>query len=68
MSALNEIVTLSGSLILGLLLLKKKIISKEAWSLSKVDEEWQRTKWGTLPEQEEDDAFKKKKFFLSIKV
>ena len=68
LTALSDIVTLSGSLILGLLLLKKKIISKQAWSLAKVDEEWQRTKWGTIPEQVEDDEYKKNKFFISCKL
>ena len=68
LTALSDIVTLSGSLILGLLLLKKKIISKQAWSLAKVDEEWQRSKWGTLPEQVEDDEYKKNKFFISCKL
>ena len=67
LTALSDIVTLSGSLILGLLLLKKKIISKQAWSLAKVDEEWQRSKWGTLPEQVDDDEYKKTKFFISCK-
>ena len=68
LTALSDIVTLSGSLILGLLLLKKKITSKQAWSLAKVDEEWQRSKWGTLPEQVEDDEYKKNKFFISCKL
>ena len=68
LTALSDIVTLSGSLILGLLLLKKKIISKQAWSLAKVDEEWQRSKWGTLPEQVENDEYKKNKFFISCKL
>ena len=68
LTALSDIVTFSGSLILGLLLLKKKIISKQAWSLAKVDEEWQRSKWGTLPEQVEDDEYKKNKFFISCKL
>ena len=68
LTALSDIVTLSGSLILGLLLLKKKIISKQAWSLAKVDEEWQRSKWGTLPEQVEEDEYKKNKFFIACKL
>ena len=68
LTALSDIVTLSGSLILGLLLLKKKIASKQAWYLAKVDEEWQRSKWGTLPEQAEDDEYNKNKFFISCKL
>ena len=68
LTALSDIVTLSGSLILGLLLLKKKIISKQAWSLAIIDQAWQRSKWGTLPEQVEDDEYKKHKFFISCKL
>ncbi|MFL2803177.1 MAG: ATP12 family protein [Paracoccaceae bacterium] len=67
LTAINEIVTLSGSLILGMLLLKKKILPNQAWSLSKVDEDWQRSNWGTIPEQLEDDENKKKYFFISCK-
>ena len=68
LTALSDIVTLSGSLILGLLLLKKKIIPKKAWSLSKVDEQWQRSRWGTLQEQVEDDEYKEKNFYISCKL
>ena len=65
LTAINEIVTLTGSLIIGLLILRKKILPNQAWSLSKVDEEWQRSKWGTIPEQLEDDKYKKEKFLVS---
>ena len=51
--------------IIGLLILRKKILPNQAWSLSKVDEEWQRSKWGTIPEQLEDDKYKKEKFLVS---
>ena len=65
LTALSEIVTFTSSLIIGLLILKKKILPNQGWSLSKVDEEWQRSKWGTIPEQLEDDKYKKKKFLVS---
>ena len=65
LTAISEIITLTGSLIIGLLILKKQILPNQAWSLSKVDEEWQRSKWGTIPEQLEDDKYKKKKFLVS---
>ena len=65
LTAFSEIVTFTSSLIIGLLILKKKILPNQGWSLSKVDEEWQRSKWGTIPEQLEDDKYKKKKFLFS---
>ncbi len=65
LTAFSEIVTFTSSLIIGLLILKKKILPNQGWSLSKVDEEWQRSKWGTIPEQLEDDKYKKKKFLVS---
>ena len=65
LTAFSEIVTFTSSLIIGLLILKKKILPNQGWSLSKVDEEWQRSKWGTIPEQLEDDIYKKKKFLVS---
>lgn len=58
MTALHDLVTLSGSLILGLAVTKGRINAKEAWRLSRIDETWQIEQWGADEEAEEAAAIK----------
>lgn len=46
MTALHDLVTLSGSLILGLAVAEKHISAAKAWELSRIDEQWQLEQWG----------------------
>lgn len=50
MTALHDLVTLTGSLVLGLAVSKQRISAKEAWRLSRIDEDWQIEQWG--PDEE----------------
>lgn len=43
---LNELVTISGSLILALAVSRGALTAPEAWPLSRLDEEWQAEQWG----------------------
>jgi chaperone required for assembly of F1-ATPase len=43
---LHDLVTLSGSLVLGLAVSRGALGGDEAWSLSRVDEAWQNEQWG----------------------
>ena len=45
-TALHELVTLSGSLVLGLAVSHRRLDAAEAWRLSRVDEDWQIAEWG----------------------
>ena len=58
LTAMNELVTLSNSLIIGLALLKGKISPEKAWKIMRIEEEWQRNIWGTLAEQKAEDKIK----------
>jgi len=46
LKALYDWVTISGSLILGLAVAKKRLSAAQAWELSRVDEHWQEEQWG----------------------
>ncbi len=53
LKALYDWVTISGSLVLGLAVAKKRLSAKQAWRLSRIDETWQEEQWGV-----DDDAKK----------
>jgi len=46
LTALHDLVTLSGSLILGLAVADRHLDPDTAWSLSRIDEDWQIAHWG----------------------
>jgi chaperone required for assembly of F1-ATPase len=50
--ALHDLVTLSGSLVLGLAVVRRALDPGEAWELSRIDETWQAEKWGSDDEAE----------------
>lgn len=46
LTGLHDLVTLAGSLVLGLAVAREAIGSSEAWDLSRLDEAWQAEQWG----------------------
>lgn len=46
MTALHDLITLTGSLILGLAVSENRISALQAWDLSRIDEDWQISQWG----------------------
>jgi chaperone required for assembly of F1-ATPase len=52
LTALHELVALSGSLVLGLAVAERAIDAAVAWDLSRIDEAWQAEQWGADPEAE----------------
>jgi chaperone required for assembly of F1-ATPase len=58
MTALHDLVTLTGSLILGLAVAEGRLFPKEAWDLSRIDETWQIEQWGDDEEAAEAAAAK----------
>ncbi|MBY4894705.1 ATPase [Rhodobacteraceae bacterium N5(2021)] len=58
MTAMHDLVTLTGSLVLGLAVAKGRISAKDAWRLSRIDEAWQIEQWGADEEAEEAAAIK----------
>ena len=51
LTGFHDLVTLSGSLILALAVKEGRLVPNDAWSLSRVDEQWQIEQWG-----EDDEA------------
>jgi chaperone required for assembly of F1-ATPase len=46
LAAFHDLVALSGSLILGLALVRNRLDVPQAWRLSRIDEDWQAGVWG----------------------
>lgn len=51
LTALHDLVTLPGSLVLGLAVVKGRLTANDAHRLSRLDEDWQAAQWG-----EDEDA------------
>ncbi|PTX57193.1 chaperone required for assembly of F1-ATPase [Litoreibacter ponti] len=46
LTAVHDLVAISGSLVLGLAVTRERLEAQEAWDLSRIDEEWQISQWG----------------------
>ena len=64
LTALYDWVTISGSLALGLAVVKGRLSAAEAWALSRVDEDWQIEQWGVDDEAKELADSKRETFLL----
>ena len=62
LAALHDLVTLSGSLILGLAVARGRLGARDAWRLSRIDEDWQIEQWGEDEEAAEAAARKLDQF------
>jgi len=51
LTALHELVTLSGSLVLGLAVSHGRLSAEAAWPLSRIDEDWNIEQWGEDAEE-----------------
>ena len=60
LAAFSELVTLTGSLVLGLTVERGFMSPEDAWRASRVDEDWQLEKWGRDAEAAEDAELKLK--------
>jgi chaperone required for assembly of F1-ATPase len=52
LTALHELVALSGSLVIGLAVERKVRTPEEGWAISRIDEDWQASQWGRDAEAE----------------
>ena len=65
LTALSELVSLSGSLVLGLAALHDARDAGALWALSRVDETWQEEQWGADEEAQEVAALKRGDFLAA---
>ena len=63
LTALHDLVALSGSLVIGLAAINKYKKLKDLWEFSRVDENWQTEQWGR-DQEAESAAAKKRRAFL----
>ena len=68
LTTFNELVTLSGSLIISFAIQKKKLSPEKAWKLTRIDEDWQRHRWGKLEEHRAEDKIKRSLFMQACKI
>jgi chaperone required for assembly of F1-ATPase len=62
LAALHDLVTLSGSLVLGLAVARRRVDAETGWTLSRIDETWQIEQWGEDEEAAEAAARKFEQF------
>ena len=62
LAALHDLVSLSGSLVLGIAVTRDALHVDDAWSLSRVDEDWQIAQWGEDEEAAAAAALKQAAF------
>ncbi|MBB5517074.1 chaperone required for assembly of F1-ATPase [Rubricella aquisinus] len=63
LTGVHDLITISGSLILGLAVADRHLRAADAWSLARIDEAWQEEQWGEDSEAQ-DAATRKRADFL----
>lgn len=62
LAALHDLVTLTGSLVIGLAASANHLGPEQAWNASRIDENWQAEQWGTDDEAQETSLLKESQF------
>jgi chaperone required for assembly of F1-ATPase len=62
MAGLHDLVAISGSLVLAFAVTHRRLSAEEAWTLSRIDETWQRELWGQDDEAAELEAHRHRGF------
>ena len=62
LAAFHDLVTMSGSLVLGFAAFFEHCNADELWNLSRLDETWQEEQWGVDEEAHEKAEFKRSEF------
>ena len=68
LTVFHELVTISGSYILGLAAVENAMPSENIWNAAILDENWQSSAWGEDQEQKKNLELKKVDFFKAIEV
>ncbi|WP_417808559.1 ATP12 family chaperone protein [Thioclava sp.] len=53
LAAMHDLISLTGSLVLGLAVARGRLDAQQAWDLSRIDEDWQSEQWGA--DEDADD-------------
>ena len=65
LAAFHDLVAISGSLILALAVIRRRVTAEHAWDLSRIDETWQIEQWGADEEAADLAARKRADFRLA---
>ena len=68
LTGFHDLVTLSGSYVIGLAAAENHLPADELWSISRLDEDWQIEQWGEDEEASEHAALKKEAFLHAREV
>jgi chaperone required for assembly of F1-ATPase len=68
LTALSELTTLSGSLVLALAVCHGRLVPAEAWRLSRIDEQWNIEEWGEDAEAAAQTARRETDFIAAGKL
>ncbi len=68
LAASHDLVTLSGSLVLGLAVLAGRLRPDEAWALSRIDEDWQQEQWGIDAEAARRTEHRRGEFMTAARI
>lgn len=67
LAALHDLVTLSGSLVVGLAAAANHLAAADAWEASRIDENWQAEQWGADEEAQEMARLKESQFMFACR-
>ncbi len=67
-AALHDLVSLTGSLILGLAVAEGRLSAAGAWNLSRIDEDWQIARWGMDEEAAEHAGIKREALMQAERI
>lgn len=65
LAAFHDLVAISGSLVLALAVIQRRLSAPEAWALSRIDEDWQISLWGEDEGAAEHAALKREAFLAA---
>lgn len=68
LTALHDLVTLSGSLVLGLAVSHRHVAAPRAWQISRIDEDWNAEEWGEDAEASRQAALKRDAFLQADRL
>ena len=65
LAGLSEMVTLTGSLLIGHAVIRGRLEPEIAWNISRIDEQHQSERWGVDPETEGSERMRKGSFLVA---
>ena len=68
LTALHDLITISGSLVLGLAVATKHLSAEAVWPLSRIDETWQEDQWGVDEDANAAAEVKRSDFVKAAKL